>query len=216
MNLITVINDQAWTTSLLIAEKFNKRHDTVLRAIRNLECSTEFMRHNFEEHGYVDGRGNVQPMYRISRDGFSMLAMGFTGKEAAAWKEKLIKAFNAMERQLLKDSEEWKLVRDETKISIRQIGFALTETRMEVGKDTPAHIHSNEARMLKTIMAELFGVADRSAMNKAQLKALDNLQRMDSHLISKGLPYQERKEQLRAYGMRVLGDLIPSGCLRIA
>lgn len=40
------------------------------------------------------------PAYRLTRDGFSFLAMGFTGKKAAAWKEKFLMAFNAMERRL--------------------------------------------------------------------------------------------------------------------
>lgn len=206
--LITTVNDQAWTDSLLLAEKFNKQHGTVLRAIRNLECSDEFSRCNFALAGYIDEQGKSRPIYRISRDGFSMLAMGFTGKEAARWKEKFIGAFNTMERHILKEATERNLVRDDTKASIKHVGFALVENRAEAGKATPAHIHSNEARMLNTIMNELFGMGDRSSRTKAQLKVLDKLQRMDSHLISKGLPYQQRKVDLHAYGKRVVGDVI--------
>jgi len=58
-------------SSLEVAEKFGKDHKDVLRAIRNLDCSEDFMQRNFALHDYVDGRGNTQPMYLMTRDGFS-------------------------------------------------------------------------------------------------------------------------------------------------
>ena len=91
---------QITATSLQVAEHFGKRHDNVIRAIRNLEVSQEFSLLNFEARDYFDDRGKVQPMYDITRDGFAMLAMGFTGKEAARWKEAYISTFNAMEAKL--------------------------------------------------------------------------------------------------------------------
>ena len=98
--VITVKDDESWTDSLLIAEKFNKQHKDVLKVIKNLGCSEEFSRRNFAPSDYIDERGKKQPMFRISRDGFALLAMGFTGKEAMEWKEKYIAAFNWMEKQL--------------------------------------------------------------------------------------------------------------------
>ena len=91
---------QITATSLQVAEHFGKRHPDVLRAIRKLEVSEEFSRCNFAPRDYFDERGKVQPMYDITRDGFAMLAMGFTGKEAARWKEAYISTFNAMEAKL--------------------------------------------------------------------------------------------------------------------
>lgn len=103
---LTVIDGAITTTSLQVAQHFGKRHDLVLRAIRNLECSADFRLRNFAET--VETRENPSggapiksPAYRISRDGFTFLAMGFTGKEAAQWKEAYIEAFNLMERELL-------------------------------------------------------------------------------------------------------------------
>lgn len=87
-------------TSLQVAEHFGKLHKDVLRAIRNLECSPEFNGRNFAPVDYADEKGELRPMYRITRDGFAFLAMGFTGKEAARWKEAYIDAFNAMEAKL--------------------------------------------------------------------------------------------------------------------
>ena len=88
------------TTSLIVAEKFGKEHGKVLRAIENLECSQEFRQANFGSSNYLNSQGKSMPMVVLTRDGFTFLAMGFTGKEAAEWKEKFIAAFNAMEQRL--------------------------------------------------------------------------------------------------------------------
>lgn len=98
---LEIIEGQITTTSLQIAEHFGKRHDTVLRAIRNMECSTEYRLRNFAESSYRNEQGKEQPCYRLTRDGFVFLAMGFTGKDAAQWKEAYITAFNKMEQELL-------------------------------------------------------------------------------------------------------------------
>lgn len=98
---ISVINGKVVTSSLTVADYFGKRHDDVLRKIANLECSPEFNARNFAVVEYVDLKGETRPAFNITRDGFTFLAMGFTGKRAAAFKEAYIAAFNAMEAQLL-------------------------------------------------------------------------------------------------------------------
>jgi Rha family phage regulatory protein len=101
---LTIENGQVTTTSLQVAEHFGKLHKNVLRAIENLECSAEFYQLNFEPviTEYKNGKGGTQQAttFRITRDGFVFLAMGFTGKEAAQWKEAYITAFNKMECEL--------------------------------------------------------------------------------------------------------------------
>ena len=91
---------QITATSLQVAEHFQKRHTNVIRAIRNLEVPDEFNRLNFEPVAYVDEKGERRPMYHITRDGFALLAMGVTGKEALRWKLAYITTFNAMEAKL--------------------------------------------------------------------------------------------------------------------
>ena len=84
--------------SRVVAEKFEKRHDNVLRDIQSLECSDEFRALNFEETPYVHPQnGKTYKKCELTRDGFTFLVMGFTGAKAAQWKEKYIAAFNAME-----------------------------------------------------------------------------------------------------------------------
>lgn len=97
---ITIINVRVVTTSLAVANYFTKRHERVLDRIRNLECSAEFTEHNFVLSEYTDASGRKLPCYQITRDGFAFLAMGFTGKRAARFKEAYINAFNQMEKQL--------------------------------------------------------------------------------------------------------------------
>jgi len=98
---VKLVHGQAITTSLKIAEVFGKRHDVVLRTIRELECTPEFNARNFVGVEYTDAHNQKRPMYTITRDGFAFLASGFTGKEAAQWKEKYIAAFNELERRAL-------------------------------------------------------------------------------------------------------------------
>ncbi|HBC2946805.1 TPA: Rha family transcriptional regulator [Escherichia coli O146] len=97
---ITIINGRVVTTSLAVSNYFTKRHERVLDRIRNLECSVEFTEHNFVLSDYTDVSGRKLPCYQITRDGFTFLAMGFTGKRAARFKEAYINAFNQMERSL--------------------------------------------------------------------------------------------------------------------
>lgn len=99
-NIVEYENGRMFTTSLIVAEVFEKEHKDVLRAISNLECSPQFTERNFALSEYTDSTGRKLPAYRLTRDGFSFLAMGFTGKKAAAWKEKFLEAFNAMEAAL--------------------------------------------------------------------------------------------------------------------
>lgn len=121
-NIISLDHRRAVTTSLLVAEKFNKRHKNVLRDIEKMECSDSFTRLNFEPSEYQDSTGRTLPMYLITRDGFTFLAMGFTGKEAATWKEKFISAFNKMEKQLtLRHNAEWQQSRLEGKAVRREL-----------------------------------------------------------------------------------------------
>ena len=100
MNTVIEYNGKPCTTSLLVAERFNKRHNKVLKAIRSMSCSDEFRRLNFEQSSYTNAQNKEQPMYIITKDGFSFLVMGFTGPEAAQFKEEFIAAFNAMQEKI--------------------------------------------------------------------------------------------------------------------
>ncbi|EPZ8681198.1 Rha family transcriptional regulator [Escherichia coli] len=103
---IAIVDGQAVTSSLAVADFFSKRYDDVLKKIRILDCSPEFCARNFAETSILvhqpNGGTRKLPCYHITRDGFAFLAMGFTGKRAAQFKEAYINAFNQMEKQLSK------------------------------------------------------------------------------------------------------------------
>jgi len=106
--LVHQSGDRLIVTSLEISNHFGKRHDDVLKAVRNIECSQEFARRNFAVCSYQDGNQRQRPMYEITRDGFTLLCMGFTGPEAMVWKERYIEAFNQMEAALRQPPEQLK------------------------------------------------------------------------------------------------------------
>lgn len=97
---LAVVDGEIKTTSLAIADHFGKAHPHVLEKIRNLDCSPEFSQSNFRLAEYLDEQGKPRPIYELTRDGFTFLAMGFTGPRAARWKEAYIRAFNEMETAL--------------------------------------------------------------------------------------------------------------------
>ena len=94
-------NDQVITTSLLVAETFEKEHRNVLKSIRKLMSATNVaVAQMFDETTYVNEQGKEQPMFFMNRDGFTLLAMGFSGEKALEFKVKYINAFNKMETEL--------------------------------------------------------------------------------------------------------------------
>ena len=97
MELVKLESGKAVVSSKDIADKFNKQHRDVLKAIKALDCSPDFRQRNFTPSSYVSPQNKKLPCFDMTRDGFSFLCMGFTGREAASWKEKYINAFNLME-----------------------------------------------------------------------------------------------------------------------
>lgn len=94
-------NDQVITTSLLVAETFEKEHRNVLKSIRKLMSATNVaVAQMFDETTYVNEQGKEQPMFFMNRDGFTLLAMGFSGEKALKFKVDYINAFNNMEAEL--------------------------------------------------------------------------------------------------------------------
>lgn len=194
---------QLWTTSREVATRFGKTHKNVLRAIENLECSAEFSRLNFEPRDYVDERGKAQPCFNITRDGFSFLAMGFTGKDAAHWKECFIAAFNLMEKTQRRLAAQ--MADPARQLSIREkcaaAGFmtdALIEVRAAQGKDTKPHHFSNEHQLCNWVLTGSFDSAPNDGdLDAPGFRALGAIRRRNAALIYRGLSYPKRKDALR-------------------
>lgn len=95
-------SNQVLTSSLLVADKFGKNHKHVLDAIRELISSAEksAVLKMFVPSTYIASNNKENPMFIMNRDGFTLLAMGFTGEKALQFKLEYINAFNKMEEAI--------------------------------------------------------------------------------------------------------------------
>lgn len=101
--ILSTQNGEPVASSRQIAESFGKDHNHVMRDIKALEegVSKNGQTPMFYKTEYThEQNGQTYPMYLMNRDGFTLLAMGFTGKAALEWKLKYIQAFNEMEKKL--------------------------------------------------------------------------------------------------------------------
>ncbi|MEO3355781.1 Rha family transcriptional regulator [Acinetobacter haemolyticus] len=100
--VVTQENGEVKTTSYAVADAFGKKHYNVLRDIEKLRCSESFKNLNFEvcyENNELQN-GKPRKFYRMTKDGWMFLVMGFTGEKADLIKEQFIEAFNWMASQL--------------------------------------------------------------------------------------------------------------------
>lgn len=173
-------NGQILASSREVADRFGKNHKDVLESIRNLTAENSAVKDMFQISQYINSRGRNYDQYLMNRDGFSLLAMGFTGKKALEWKLKYINAFNIMEEKLksgnyLSDEEKWKLqLFSDDPLEVRIAHKKLCE--LEVAKATAplipkAEYHDNvlnkDGLISTTIIAKDLGL--RSAMRLNQI-----------------------------------------------
>ena len=127
--LVFLQNRQAITTSLKVAEYFEKRHDRVLRAIEDAKSNLPKngdVEKSFIKTTYADAKGEKRPMYLLNRDGFMFVVMGFTGEKAAQLKWNYIQAFNTMEQFLLnQQNEQWRAIRKSGKVGNKEMCDAI-------------------------------------------------------------------------------------------
>lgn len=110
-NLVIMKDQQAVTTSLQVAETFNKEHKNVLQTIVGIveNLAAEKSATKYFAEGTYENRGKEYPLYYMNRDGFTLLVMGFTGNNALQFKLKYIEAFNKMENHIKQQLDTSKL-----------------------------------------------------------------------------------------------------------
>lgn len=190
--------------SLFVAATFEKQHYNVLRDIGRITASNsglspEFIALNFEGNTYRDARGRKLPRYLLTRDGFTMLVMGYTGSKAMHFKELYIQRFNEMEQCI------------RSLLSARQEFPMLTDMICRLHESPKAYHFSNEADMLNRIVlgmsAKQFRLANgiekgqsiRPYLTAQQIHALDRLQHLDYGLLYSCPDFQQRKQMLMTY-----------------
>ena len=105
MQIVKSDLEQLSTTSKIIADVFGKVHRVVLKSIAELDCSEEFRQHHFMLSYYTSPQNKKIKCYNITEEGFYFLAMGFTGKKAAKWKEEFIAEFKRLRTGMLNIDE---------------------------------------------------------------------------------------------------------------
>lgn len=199
--------DRAVVTSLDVAETFGKEHRHVLRDIKELPCDREFHVSNFGHISYKDSYGRDQPMYIMTRDGFTLLVMGYTGDEAMRFKIAYINQFNQMEETIRK-----RIVERERGIAVRN---ALTNA-LQVSEEQRMHGHaySNYTNAIYRVlfgkdakqMREEMGVEEtanlRDHMNAEQLSAVESMERLVSGLVDVGMSYDKIKEFIESFNTK--------------
>ena len=94
------VDGQLLVSSREIATNFEKQHKHVIEKIENNRAENSAIQEMFIESTYIASNGKTNKEFLITRDGFSLLVMGFTGSKAMNWKLRYIEAFNKMEQQL--------------------------------------------------------------------------------------------------------------------
>ena len=165
---IKTVNKEEVTvvTSLDVAETFGKEHARVLRDIRDLDCSDEFRVGNFAESYYINTQNKKQPMYYITRDGFTILVMGYTGEKAMRFKEAYIRQFNAMEKALI-----GKIKEREKGIAVRQ---ALTKAIQQSNENERMHGHAYST-YTDIVYKVVFGKTAKQLREEYGITKKDNL-----------------------------------------
>ena len=196
---LMVEGDKVVVSSLDVARFFEKRHNDVLRDIRNLlEQKPELTERNFALSEYKDSTGRSLPCYLMDRDGFSLLAMGFTGAKALDFKIAFINAFNEMERSLtdvtaiirriIVESSERKEVRKTAMDSIKEkvknpnYGYSTNRTYFGLFGLIKSQICTMLGLKKNANLREYLDDSCVDAINRAEKMLVDELERIEGYI----------------------------------
>ncbi|MYY76067.1 hypothetical protein FYL24_11075 [Lactobacillus salivarius] len=169
MNELVIMHDQqAVTTSLILAEAFNKQHKNVIQAIEaKIEPAENSARYKrmFYEGIYTDKKGEQRKMYYLNRDGFTFIAMGFTGRKADEFKLKYIDAFNRMEERIKQQPAQYKLPQTYSEALIELAKEVEKNEELQPKADKYDRYLSNKGLITITEIAKEYGMSGRE-LNK--------------------------------------------------
>lgn len=187
-------NGQALTNSLLVAEKFGKDHKHVLSSIRELikgtaENSADLM---FVESSYINGQNKEQPMFVMTRDGFTLLAMGFTGPKALQFKMEFLDAFNKMESLL--NSDDYILMRSQQ----------ILQKRVEAAEQKVKALEADNAAKEETIELQQKELAQAAPKVQYVDTVLQSVNTYATNLIAKemGMSAETLNKRLKEKGIQ--------------
>ena len=213
-------NEEVLTaSSRQVADKFEKEHRHVLESIDKMkeQLSTAEFSALFMEGKYVASNGKKNKEYLMTRDGFSLLVMGFTGEKVLRWKLDYIKAFNEMEKELKRlysERQKWEIERQKG-ILVRHI---LTDTIKMKVTDSPhkKFMYPNYTKLIyKTIfgktvkeLQEHYGVKRKESIREYvtadELKQIESMEMLVSSLINCGWGYNQIKGFIQENSVKML------------
>ena len=162
--LVIMKSQQVVTSSVQVAKTFGKQHKHVLESIKNLVAENSAAKSMFAEGSY-ENRGKEYRIFYLNRDGFTLLAMGFTGNRALEFKLKYISAFNQMENEIKTMSKDSYMIDDRVKRAEKWITEEKERQRLalEVKKDKPKADYfdkqmKNPGLMTTTVIAKSYGM----------------------------------------------------------
>ena len=204
--LVYLKNDEAVCDSLQVAEKFGKEHKNVLQSIDNLIAENSAVKIMFKISSYKSGNGQSYRKFYMNRDGFSLLAMGFTGKEALEWKLQYIRAFNQMEKLIQeKNTAAYQIADQAEKVTRRaetDVIKEFVEYARAQGSTHADHYYTNYTRLAY----KAAGITDKATAAGIQLDDLSLVEHLIAHTLRTGMAagrnykeiYQDCKERLKA------------------
>lgn len=185
--LVYLKNDIAVCDSLQVAEKFGKEHKNVLQSIDNLMAENSAVKTMFKNSSYKSNNGQRYRKFYINRDGFSLLAMGFTGKEALEWKLQYIRAFNQMEKLIQEKGTAAYQIADQAEKATRKAETDVINEFVEYaraqGSTHADHYYSNYTRLAY----KAAGITDKTTAAGLQLDELSLVEHMITHILKAGM-----------------------------
>lgn len=185
--LVYLKNDEVVCDSLQVAERFHKNHQHVLESIDKLTVENSTVAEMFHKGTYKADNGHTYRKMYMNRDGFSLLAMGFTGKKALEWKLQYIKAFNQMESFIKeKTTQTWIETRQAGKLT-RKAETDTIKKLVEYAK-SQGSTHADMLYMTYSKLAnKMAGIQKRDEATVMQLNNLSLMENIILHVIDTGI-----------------------------
>lgn len=208
--------EMAVVSSRIIAERFHKRHDNLLQAIQTLKGglleNKETPSNYFIKSHYTEKQnGQTYPEYLCTRDGFSLLVMGFTGKEALEWKLKYINAFNQMEAFITeRKSSEWLMTRKQGKLIRRAETDTLANLVEYAEAQGSRNMRNNIYTIYSNLVNSLVGIesGQRGSVPFKTISVIAFLEDMILHTVDeemqKGTHYKEIYKICKSNGEQII------------
>lgn len=208
-NEIVEIHDhEPFTNTLIISEGVGLGHASVIKLVRKYKTDfEEFGPLGFQIHvaKRKQGGGTALEYAELNEDQATFLMTLFRNSQTVLqFKLRLVKAFRKALKELERlnkqsNNQNWKFIRDDTKLGFKWMTENLKEVREAEGKETKPYHYQNEVRMINAVLSNRFAGLDRNALSAEDLRIMGELQRYNARLIAQNLSYQDRKTKILQY-----------------